>query len=104
MPYKCEKMKLSEEQDRRVKLTKEKKVEIRKKYDNGGYSMNQLAREYNVSKKTILLIVNDESKKKNDERVKNTWKYYQKSKEERNEVAREHRRYKNELYKKGELK
>lgn len=70
MPEKVDKMKLSQEQDRRVKLTTEQKEEIKKKYAKGGYSLNSLAQEYNVSKKTILLIVNPSSKEKNDARIK----------------------------------
>lgn len=67
MPYKSEKIKLSEQQDRRVKITSVMKEEIRKKYSTGLFSLMDLAKEYNVSKKSILLIVNPESKKKNDD-------------------------------------
>ena len=38
MPYVCEKLKLSEKQDRRVKLTQNQKEEIRKLYSTGEYS------------------------------------------------------------------
>ena len=76
MPYKSEKIKLKGLQDRRKKLTDEQREEIKKLYGTGCYSLNGLAKEYGVSKKTILLIVNPESKRKNDERIKDHWRDY----------------------------
>jgi hypothetical protein len=104
MPYISEKIRLPEQYDRRRKLTEIQKQEIKSKYETGLYSLNSLAKEYSVSKKTILLIVNPESKLKNDQRIKNHWKDYQESKGERAETMREHRHYKNELYKSGKIK
>jgi predicted DNA-binding protein YlxM (UPF0122 family) len=104
MPFKSEKIKLPEKYDRRVKLTTDQKTEIKKKYETGFYSLNSLAKEYNVSKKTILLIVNPESKRKNDKRIKEHWKEYSATPEERNATIREHRRYKQELFKSGKIK
>ena len=104
MPYKSEKIKLPEKLDRRRKLTEEQKQEIRHKYETGFYSLNDLAKEYFVSKKTILLIVNPKSKEKNDKRIKDHWRDYVKSKEERNKVIKEHRHYKQSLYIKGKIK
>lgn len=100
---KVDKMHLSEEQDRRVKLTKDDKENIRKMYQSGYFSLNDLAREFNVSKKLILITVNPESKRKSDQRIKDHWKdYYDK---ERHRIAvGETRKYKKELYEKGELK
>ena len=97
MPYKTEKIKLPQELDRRRKLSDEQKDEIRHKYSTGLYSLNGLAREYGVTKKTILIIVNPESKRKNDEYIKAHWKDYAVSKEERNAIAREHRAYKHRV-------
>ena len=51
MPYKSEKQKLPPELDRRRKLNDEHKDEIKHKYGTGLYSLNGLAKEYNVSKK-----------------------------------------------------
>ena len=102
MACKVDKLKLSEKQDRRVKLSSNQKIEIREKYETGLYSLNKLAKEYEVSKKTVLLIVNDESKKKNDQRIKEHWQeYYDKDKHTR--AVRNLRNYKRELQKKGEL-
>lgn len=104
MPYKSEKIRLPEHLDRRRKLTTEQKDEIKHKYSTGLYSLNGLAKEYSVSKKTVLLIVNPESKRKSDERIKQHWKDYQPTTEDANAIAREHRAYKQKLYLKGELK
>ena len=97
MPYKSEKQKLPPELDRRRKLSDEQKDEISHKYATGVYSLNGLAREYGVSKKTVLLIINPESKRKSDERIKDHWRDYAPSKEERNAIMREHRAYKHKV-------
>lgn len=99
MPYKAEKKRLPPELDRRRKLSDEQKDEIKHKYSTGFYSLNGLAKEYNVSKKTVLLIVNPESKRKNDERIKDHWRDYVPSKEERDAIMREHRVYKHKVLK-----
>lgn len=103
MPYKTEKQKLPPELDRRRKLSDEQKDEIRHKYSTGLYSLNKLADEYNVSKKTVLLIVNPESKRKNDNRIKDHWRDYVPSKEERNAIMREYRAYKHKVLKEEDL-
>ena len=97
MPYKSEKQKLPPELDRRRKLSDSQKDEINHKYATGTYSLNGLAKEYGVSKKTVLLIVNPESKRKNSERIKDHWRDYVPSKEERNAIMREHRAYKHKV-------
>jgi hypothetical protein len=103
MPYKSERIPLSQEQDRRRKLTDSQKDLIRQEYKTGYHSLNSLARKYDVSKKTILLIVNPESKAKNDERIKNHWRDYYNT-EEHTKAMRDTRKYKYSLYTKGELK
>lgn len=103
MPYKSEKIKLSETQDRRRKLTTEQKEEIAQLYSTGSYSLMQLARQYDVSKKTVLLIVNKESADKAKQYRKENWQQWQRTKEERAVTVREHRHYKQSLYLKGEL-
>ena len=100
---KVDTMKLAEQQDRRVKLLKEDKEEIYHLYNVvGGYSLNDLAKKYKVSKKTILLIVNKNSKEKNDLHIKNNWsKYYDKN---NHRVAMKNtRNYKKQLLENGEL-
>lgn len=104
MPYKSEKMKLTETQDRRKRLTNGQREEIRELYGTGCYSLNDLAKKYNVSKKTILLIVNKDSAEKARQYRKEHWKEWQRKGEEHNEAIRKTRKYKQELYLKGELK
>ena len=104
MPYKSEKIKLKGLQDRRKRLTDEQRTEIEKLYRTGFYSLNDLAKKFGVSKKTILLIVNKNSAERAKQYRKEHWKEWQRTGEEWNEVVKEHRKYKQELYKNGELK
>lgn len=104
MPSKIDKLRLSETQDRRIKLTSKDKEEIIKLYDTGLYSLRVLAEKYNVSKKLILLTVNPIAREKSENHIRNNWKKYQQDKETRTEYARKTREYKRELYNKGELK
>ena len=104
MPYRSESIPLQGLQDRRRRLTDETKSKIRAEYTKGGWSLTALAREFGVSKKTVLLLVNPESAERARAYVRANWKNYQRSREERNETAREHRRYKQSLYLRGELK
>ena len=103
MPRKSEKIKLSETQDRRKKLTVEQKKEISELYSTGLYSLNQLARKFEVSKKTVLLIVNSESAEKARQYRKENWKQWQRTGKEWNAIQREHRAYKQKLYEEGKL-
>ena len=105
MPYTHETnhIKLVGLQDRRRKLTDEQKTEIIRLREDG-WSLMKLAKEFDVSKKSILLIVNPESKAKNDKYIKDHWREFQQTREEHNESVRETRLYKHELFLKGELK
>ena len=85
-------------------MTTEKKTEILRKYETGEYSLRALAREYNVTHKTVALIVNPESKAKNDEYIKMHWMNYKPDRQKRTEITRRTREYKRRLYEKGELK
>ena len=104
MPYKSEKIRLNETQDRRKRLTTEQRKEIEELYGTGCYSLNDLARQYNVSKKTILLIVNKESAERAKEYRKEHWREWARDNKEHAEAIRKTRRYKQQLYKNGELK
>lgn len=104
MPYKSEKIKLDGLQDRRKRLTDEQRVEIKELYKTGCYSLNDLAKKFEVSKKTILLIVNKESAEKAKQYRKEHWKEWQGTKEEHREAIKKTRRYKHSLYKEGKLK
>ena len=104
MPYKSEKIKLNETQDRRKRLTEEQRKEIRELYSTGLYSLNGLAKRFEVSKKTILLIVNENSAENAKQYRKDHWREWQRVGEEHNKAIKNTRRYKQELYLKGELK
>ena len=103
MPYKSEKLKLSETQDRRRKLTDDQKEEIKRIYESGVCGTRPLAKQFGVSRKTIQLIVNPEMKQRQHDYVANNWRKYRPTKEEWAETMKEHRHYKQELYLKGEL-
>lgn len=86
MPRKSELIPLSEEQDRRIKLTKEQKEKIAELYATDQYSLKSLAEQFGVSKKTILLIVNPESAAKAKQYRKDNWRRWQRTGEEWNEI------------------
>ena len=90
-------------QDRRRKLTDEQKAEIIRVH-NEGLSLRKLAKKFEVSKKSILLIVNPESKAKNDKYIKDHWREFQQTREEHNESVKKTRHHRQELFLKGELK
>ena len=106
MPYKSEKIKLSREQDRRKKLTDEQREEVRNKYSTGLYSQRTLAKEYNVSRRLISFVLDEEKQKRNAElfKIRKSDGRYKPTKEEWAKTVKEHRRYKQGLYLKGELK
>lgn len=103
MPEKVDKMKLSESQDRRRKLTEAQKEKIREVYKEGGISQRQLSAKYGVSRSLINIVVNPERAKKVKERVKQHWKEYF-DRENLTAATKNTRDYKKELHKKGELK
>lgn len=104
MPYKSEKIKLQGLQDRRRKLEPHQYDEIRHKYETGLYSQRMLAREYNVSRSLIAIIVNPKRAEAVRQRTKEHWRDYQTFGAKHNAVTRKTRIYKQELYVKGELK
>ena len=103
MPYKSEKIRLSETQDRRRKLTEEQKEEIRQLYADGKGSWKALADRFHVSKATIGEIVNAEFAERRQQYRKEHWREHV-DREKLTHAVRNLRRYKQELYLKGELK
>ena len=69
-------MRLTPEQDRRVKLTPAMKVEILNMKDQ--YSISAIARKYNVSRQTVQFILYPERRLANVENTKanHGWKKY----------------------------
>ena len=102
MPYKSVNIKLEGLQDRRRKLTDEQKEAIKKEYAQGNVGQRVLAEKYAVSRSTIQLIVNPERAEKVKQRIKEHWKDYS-DREQLTKAVRNTRRYKHELYLKGEL-
>lgn len=103
MPYKSEKIKLHGLQDRRKRLTDEQREEIKELYGTGLYSLNNLAKRFEVSKKTVLLIVNKESEERAKQYRKEHWKEWQRTGKEHTEAIKNTRRYKHKLYVEGKL-
>ena len=105
MPYihETNHIKLTGLQDKRRKLTDEQKAEIIQLRDEG-WSLMKLAKQFEVSKATILLIVNPESKAKKEDYIKAHWRDFQQTKEERNEAIKKTRHHRQDLFLKGELK
>ena len=107
MPYtfQTEKLLIPKDKDRRRKLSDEGKEEIRYRYlEIGGVSQRELAREYGVSKRLIQFCIYPEKLKENWERRQErggSKQYY--DKEKHTAAVRATRRYKKELYDKGEL-
>lgn len=104
MPYKHETLhlRLQPDQDRRRKLPEEQKEEIRQLYADGKGSHRALADRYHVSKSLINLIVNPDRAAKVKAHTRDHWKDYA-DREKLTAAVRDTRRYKQELYLKGEL-
>lgn len=103
MPYLSQKIKIQGTQyDRRRKLTEEDKAEIRAKYQAGGTSQRKLAREYGVSRRLIIFVLDPEKLKRNKEarKARGGWQQYY-DKDEWRKTMREHRSYKQGLYLQG---
>lgn len=108
MPYKFEyskeNNKIPKTLDRRVKLSDEQKVEIKELHKSGLVSINGLARQFNVSKRTIQFILFPERAEKAKQSFKERRKdgrYYDKDKHK--ESVNNTRKYKKELSDKGLL-
>ena len=90
--------------DRRVKLTADDKLAIKKEYEQGNISINGLARKWDVSKRSIQFILFPEraerAKKLYAERRKDG-RYY--DKEKHTVSVKKHRAYKKELGENGQL-
>lgn len=105
MPYKSEKINLKETQDRRVKLLSCQKLAIVEMYSTGLYSITGLAKLWKVSKRLVQFILFPERQSKNiaDRNSRGGSKVYY-DKAEHSKAIKDLRKYKQELYLKGELK
>lgn len=104
MPYKFEShhIPIPRNRDKRVKLSDAARMEIHR--NEGGYSQRELARRYGVSRRLITFILDPEKLRENlqrrDERG-GTMRYYDKARN--TEYMRNHRRYKQQVMKEGEI-
>lgn len=107
MPYKSEKIKIEKTvNDRRIKLDIDDRNIIIRKYQQGA-SLRSLSREYQVDKGTIKAIISPEWYAEKQEKAKGYQKYYREhvvTKKQRSKYIREHRKYKQNLFLKGEIK
>lgn len=103
MPYKCEKMKIPAELNRRKKITQEIADNMRAMYQDG-FAIKAIAREFKVHPRTVKWYVipgyaDAENKKRQQAKV---WlKYY--DREQRRLYMQNHRHYKRELELAGKL-
>lgn len=91
--------------DKRVKLLQSDKDEIVELYEHGIYSQRELAKLYNVSRRTIVFTLHPDRREMNyAQRVVNggSKQYYKK--EEHTIAMQTHRKYKEELLKEGKIK
>jgi transposase-like protein len=102
MPYKSEHIKLKGLQDRRRKLTEEQKEAIRSEYAMGNVGHRPLAEKYGVSRSLIRIITDEKTANRISKRTKEHWKDYS-NVAKHTEAIRNLRRYKQDLYLKGEL-
>ena len=110
MPYKSDSLKINNDKlDKRVKILKSQHNEVNALYKNLS-SLRKVAKHYGVDKATISKIVNpiqaeriaEQSKKSSithRERMKND----RGLKDIRNKQMQTHRKYKNNLYKNGDI-
>ena len=103
MPYKSEKIKIEKTKfDKRIKLNEEQKDKIASL--KGLVSQRKCAEMFNVSRRTIVFIWFPERLQRNKQVRQErggSKQYYNKIKN--TEYMREHRRYKQQLYLKGQI-
>lgn len=105
MPYKAEKILIEgTKYDKRIKLTPEVKFEIKKLYESGDYSQRDLAKMFNVSRRSIQFIIYPEKLEKNiqDRLDRGGSKQYY-DREKHREYIKTHRKYKHNLFKQGKI-
>lgn len=102
--FETEHLKMSDADNKTKKLTADDKEEILKLYKTGGFSQRELAKMFNVHRRTIQFVLDPESLKRNNEQRKERGKdgrYYDKEKQRL--YMREYRRRKKMLYNEGKL-
>ena len=101
MPYKAEHIRLPEDLDRRRKVTEEQ-CERMFSLRAAGMSYRRIAAEVGMAKSTVMYTLSPAFRAKCRRYVARNWKRYSEAhKSERNDIMREHRRYKHGLLKAG---
>lgn len=104
MPYKSDKIKIEGTMlDRRRKLTDDDKYKIIDLYKTTGISIHSLAKNFNVSRRTIQLLLFPDRQERVRQRIKDHWKDYV-DRKQLTECVRNLRKYKQDLYKQGIIK
>ena len=103
MAHKIDKMKLSDTQDRRRKLTDEEREEIKERYILGGETYRTLAAEFGVTHSMIGILVNPKRAAQVKQRISDNWRANY-DKDEHRKSMRKTRKYKQELNQDGKLK
>lgn len=107
MPYKSERIPISgTAYDRRQKLTPEQREEIYHRYHTESISQRRLAQEYGVSRRLVTFIIDPDKMEESRQRLKQSKAkgLYKPDKKKWASTVREHRRYKQELFKQGLIK
>ena len=106
MPYKSQKIPIcGTEYDRRQKLMPEQRAEIYHRYHTEDVSQRQLAREYGVSRRLVTFIIDPDKLEESRSRLKRSKArgMYKPDKKKWAATVREHRKYKQELFKQGKI-
>lgn len=106
MPYKSQTIPIcGTEYDRRQKLTSEQRAEIYHRYHTEDVSQRQLAREYGVSRRLVTFIIDPDKLEESRSRLKRSKAkgLYKPDKKKWAATVREHRKYKQELFKQGKI-
>ena len=111
MPYISDKLAINNSKlDKRVKIQPSEHDKIKELYSTGDYSLRALGRMYSVDKDTISKIVNPvQAKRIAEQSTKSGVEYRERMKEDRdlkdknNKHVRDHRKYKNQLYKDSKI-
>ena len=105
MPYKFEKKHIAKKDDKRIKLTQEDKDEIQYRYLKvGGVSQRALAKEYAVSRSSIVYAIYPERREHNYQlRVARGGSKVYYDRIRNNEYMQAHREHKKQLDTEGKL-
>jgi len=105
MPYKSQQITIVNTVfDRRVKLTPDDKELVKKLREEEGTSYQKLANQFKVSKRLIIFVCKPETQEASyAARIARGGSKIYYDREKQTEIIREHRRYKQQLYLKGDI-